>query len=66
MNGATLLDVGHEVMCQQGDDAGVLAPTHTYRITATRRDARNHMEVKVKNTQGEEHSPWFSVVPHFL
>lgn len=66
MNGATPLMVGDEVQCQQGDAGDVLCPTHVYTITQQRRDENNHMEVRVKNSQNEEHAPWFPVVPHFL
>lgn len=66
MNGITMLSVGDKVMCQKGDADDILCPTHTYRIAETRRNQNMHMEVRVTNSQGETHSPWFPVVPHFL
>lgn len=66
MESSKLLGVGDEVQCQRGDADCVLAPTHSYRVVETRRDANRHMHVRVKNSRGEVHDPWYPVVPHFL
>ena len=65
MNGKMPLDVGSKVMCQLGDEACVLAPTHTYTIAEKRRDANSHMEVRVKNSLGEDMSGWYPAAQHF-
>lgn len=66
MNGAVPLDVGDKVMCLNGDAECILAPTHTYKISAWKRDEKHHMHVQVANSQGELMPGWFPVVPHFL
>lgn len=59
------LQVGEKVFCRQGDDASVLATTHTYTLVEMRRNERQHVEVRVKNSLGEMMPGWFPIWPHF-
>jgi hypothetical protein len=59
------IEVGEDVFCRQGDSESVLATTHKYRISEMRRNAEQHVEVRVQNSLGEDMPGWFPIWPHF-
>lgn len=59
------IEVGEEVFCRQGDAESILATTHRYTIVEILRSASQHVEVRVKNSLGEDLPGWFPIWPHF-